>query len=1046
MLVLCMTAVAVVVGAWCFRDTPVDAFPDVTNTNVTVITQWPGRSAEEIEKLVTIPIEIAMNSVQRKTDIRSTTLFGLSVVKVMFDDHADDEFARQQVYNMLNDADLPDGVVPEVQPLQGPTGEIYRYTLRSSRRSVRELKTLQDWVIERRLRSVPGVADIVSFGGEVKTFEVSVNPQQLATYGISSLELFEAISSSNVNVGGDVMEKNAQAYVVRGLGLINNVEEIGNIVVKNHSGTPILVRHVADVHESCQPRLGQVGLTIDNGQLTIDNSPDVVEGIVVMRKGENTEKVIAALKDKLEHIKREDLPEDVEIVSFYDREDLVRQAVGTVIHNVVEGILLVTLVVLLFMRDWRTTVIVASVIPLALLFAFICLHLNGMNANLLSMGAIDFGIIIDGAVVMVEGLFVALALKADEVGMTTFNGMTKSGMIRVTARDKAKSVFFSKLIIITALLPIFAFQKVEGKMFSPLAFTLGFALLGALLFTLTLVPVLSRLLLNKNVREKHNPLLSFVYHWFGRFFDCCHRNRQKTIVVATGLMVAGLSCFSFLGSEFLPTMNEGSIYIRATLPQSVSLSESTAIAEELRTAVTAFPEVSEVLTQTGRPNDGTDATGFYNIELFVKIHPEREWESGMTKDDLIAAIDHRLSRWPGIDFNFSQPISDNVEEAVSGVKGAIVAKVFGPDLYESERIADSIYRVMSPIRGITDLGVIRNIGQPELQIDIDEGRLARYGVNKADVQSIIEMAIGGKVASQVYEGERKFNLVVRYAKPFRSDEQAIARIKVPAGEATGTVVPIGELATIRTITGPLLIFRENHARYCAVKFSVRDRDMGSAVAESQRKVAESITLPKGYKIEWKGDFENQQRASSRLAHVVPVSILLIFAILYMLFGTARDALLVLLNVPFAAVGGILLLWLTGFNFSISAGIGFICLFGICIQNGVIMIQDIRHHIRHIIPPSGGQEGSLCEAVRRGMTGRIRSVLMTALMATLGLMPAAMSHGIGSESQRPLAIVIIGGLIVATAFTLFVFPLIVEVAYQKKGTSSLSKGGIAQPCK
>ena len=1043
--VLCLTAMAAVVGVWCFSDTPVDAFPDVTNTNVTVITQWPGRSAEEIEKFVTIPIETAMNAVQRKTDIRSTTLFGLSVVKVMFDDHVDDEFARQQVYNLLSDADLPDGVQPEVQPLQGPTGEIYRYTLRSTKRSVRELKTLQDWVIERRLRSVPGVADIVSFGGEVKTFEVSVDPQRLATYDVSSLELFEAISSSNVNVGGDVIEKSSQAYVVRGLGLINNTEEIGNIVVKNHGGTPILVRHVAEVHESCQPRLGQVGLAIENSklkiqnsaahdtilnsQLSIVNSSDVVEGIVVMRKGENAEKVIAALKEKLTEIKRDDLPEDVEIVPFYDREDLVHLAVGTVMHNVLEGILLVTLVVLLFMRDWRTTVIVGSVIPLALLFAFICLHLCGMNANLLSMGAIDFGIIIDGAVVMVEGLFVALAMKADEVSMTAFNAMSKSGMVRMTARDKAKSVFFSKLIIITALLPIFAFQKVEGKMFSPLAFTLGFALLGALVFTLTLVPVLSRLLLNNNVREKHNPLLLFIYHWFGRFFDCCQRNSRKTIAVALALMVAGLSCFALLGTEFLPTMNEGSIYIRATLPQSVSLTESKAIADSLRTAVAEFPEVSEVLTQTGRPNDGTDATGFYNIELFVKIHPEREWKSGQTKDELIAAIDRRLSRWPGIDFNFSQPISDNVEEAVSGVKGAIVAKVFGPDLFESERLADSIFRVMQPIRGIADLGVIRNIGQPELQIDLDEARLARYGVSKADVQRTIEMAIGGKAASQVYEGERKFDLVVRYAKAFRSDEKAIARMKVPVDSSTGTMIPIGELATIRTITGPLLIYRENHARYCAVKFSVRDRDMGSAVAEARQKVAEHVSLPKGYKIEWKGDFENQERASLRLAHVVPVSILLIFAILYVLFGTARDALLVLLNVPFAAVGGIVMLWLTGFNFSISAGIGFICLFGICIQNGVIMIQDIRHHIRHTIPPSGGQ-GGLSEAVRLGQRGRIRSVLMTALMATLGLLPAAVSHGIGSESQRPLAIVIIGGLIVATVFTLFIFPLVVEMVYKK----------------
>ena len=1009
-LIICLTVAAVVIGMLCFKDTPVDAFPDVTNTKVTIITQWSGRSAEEIEKFVTIPIEIAMNSVQKKTDIRSTTLFGLSVVTVVFDDHADDEYARQQVYNMINDADLPDGVRPEVQPLSGPTGEIFRYTLSSNQRNIRELKTLQDWVIERKLRSVPGIADIVSFGGEVKTFEVSVNPNQLAQYGISSLELFQAIANSNVNVGGDVIERNSQAYVVRGIGLINNIQEIGDIVVKNVNGTPILVRHLAKVHESCQPRLGQVGREDEN---------DVVEGIVVMRKGENPEKVIAALKDKIDEIQREDLPEDVVVKAFYDREDLVKLSVNTVLHNVFEGILLVTLVVFLFMRDWRCTVIVASVIPLALLFAFICLHLGGMSANLLSMGAIDFGIIIDGAVVMVEALFVALSSQAREIGMEAFNKRSKAGMIRTTARGKAKSVFFSKLIIITALLPIFSFQKVEGKMFTPLAFTLGFALLGALIFTLTLVPVLSSMMLKKNIAEKKNRFMECVYKWFDGFFIICHRNSKKAILIAIVVMVAGLSSFMFLGSEFLPQMNEGSIYARATLPQSVSLSESVTLANQFRNMLCTFPEVSQVMTQTGRPNDGTDATGFYNIELFVKLHPEKEWKTGRTKDQLVDDMNKCLSAYPGIDFNFSQPISDNVEEAVSGVKGAIVAKVYGKDLAETERLATEIYKTMKPIRGIADLGVIKNIGQPELQIDIDERRLARYGVAKDDVQSIIEMAIGGKVASQVYEEERKFNLVVRYDKPFRDNAEAIGKIKVPTDD--GQMIPISELATIRTITGPLIIYRENHVRYCAVKFSVRDRDMGSAVDESREKVAKAVSLPEGYKIEWSGDFENQKRATDRLAHVVPISILLIFGILYVLFGNARDAALVLSNVPFAAVGGILILLATGFNFSISAGIGFICLFGICIQNGVIMIMDIKHFIRQRYP--------LPVAVEKGMHSRIRSVLMTAMMATLGLLPAALSHGIGSESQRPLAIVIIGGLICATVFTLFIFPLIVEKAYR-----------------
>lgn len=1008
-LIICLTLLTIVLGIYCFRQTPVDAFPDVTNTKVTIITQWPGRSAEEIEKFVTIPIEIAMNAVQKKTDIRSTTLFGLSVVTVVFDDHVDDEFARQQVYNLLNDADLPEGVTPDVQPLSGPTGEIYRYTLKSDKRTVRELKTLQDWVIERKLRSVPGVADIVSFGGEVKTYEVQVNPNQLATYGVSSLELFNAISNSNVNVGGDVIERGPQAYVVRGIGLINNIREIGDIVVKNINGTPILVRNLASVHESCQPRLGQVGR---------DGLNDVVEGIVVMHKGENAEKVITDLKAKIQEIQHDDLPKDVKIVPFYDRDDLVHLAVHTVFHNVLEGILLVTLVVFLFMKDWRTTVIVASVIPLALLFAFICLYLNHMSANLLSMGAIDFGIIIDGAVVMVEALFVALSSQARSIGMAAFNRRSHLGMIRQAARGKAKSVFFSKLIIITALIPIFSFQKVEGKMFSPLAFTLGFALLGALIFTLTLVPALSSTLLKTNVVERKNRFLTAVYAVTDRFFAVCQHNSKKVIIIALLAMVAGLGCFSLLGTEFLPEMNEGSIYARATLPSSVSLQESVRLADRFRTILRSFPEVSEVMTQTGRPNDGTDATGFYNIEMFVKMYPESQWKTGRTKEQLVDDMNKRLSVYPGIDFNFSQPISDNVEEAVSGVKGAIVAKVYGKNLYTCERLANQVYSTMKPIHGITDLGVIKNIGQPELQINIDEDKLARYGVSKADVQSIIEMTIGGKAASQVYEGERKFNLVVRYEKPFRDRAEAIAQIKVPSQD--GQMVPISELASIRTITGPLIVYRENHSRYCAVKFSVRDRDMGSAVDESREKVANAVKLPEGYKITWNGDFENQKRASARLAQVVPVSILLIFIILYVLFGNARDAGLVLSSVPFAAVGGILILLICGFNFSISAGIGFICLFGICIQNGVIMLMDIKHYLRH--------RYQLNEAVAMGMHSRTRAVLMTAMMAMLGLMPAALSHGIGSESQRPLAIVIIGGLLGATLFTLFVFPLFIEKIY------------------
>ena len=1008
--VLFLTLIVVIFGAYCFKETPVDAFPDITNTNVTIITQWPGRSAEEVEKFVTIPIELAMNPVQKKTIVRSTTLFGLSVVNVMFDDHVDDAFARQQVYNLIKDADLPAGIEPDIQPAVGPTGEIYRYTLQSSTRPVRELKTLQDWVIDRKLRSVSGVADVVSFGGEVKTFEVQINPNQLTAYGISNLDLYEAIGKSNLNVGGDVVTQGAQAYVVRGIGLITNIKDLENVVVKTLNGTPILVKNVASVRESALPRMGQCG---------IDSLPDVVEGIVLMHRGDDPAAVIPAVKAKLAEIQRQ-LPKDVKIVPYYDRTNLINVSVHTVLHNLVEGLVLVTAIVFLFMADWRTTLNVAIVVPLSLLFAFICLHLKGMSANLISMGAIDFGIIIDGAVVMVEGLFVALDAHARKVGMPAFNRQLKLGLIRSVAKERARAVFFSKLIIITALVPIFSFQKVEGKMFSPMAYTLGFALLGALIFTLTLVPMLASVLLKKNVRERHNPFTEFVTRHALRFFHLCRAHKRMALGVSVLALVIGFSSYFLLGTEFLPELNEGSIYMRATLPSSISLEQSVKLANEIRARLKRYPEVQDVLSQTGRPNDGTDPTGFYNVEMLVKIHPENTWKSKLTKEQLVDKMAKDLSRYPGVDFGFSQPISDQVEEAVSGVKGSIAVKVYGDDLKQVADYSNRIYKVLKTVRGITDLGVIQNIGQPELRIELDEGALARYGIDKATVQSVIEMAIGGKSASMMYEGEKKFNIMVRYEEGFRRNAEAIGKILVPA--AGGTMVPISELARIRTLTGPLLVFRDNNSRFGAVKFSVRDRDMGGAVAEAQQKVNASIHPAKGYKFVWAGDFENQQRATRTLAQVVPVSLVIIFIILFVLFGNPRDAGLVLLNVPFAAIGGILLLLITHFNFSISAGVGFICLFGICIQNGVIMVSDIKGNILQRIP--------LEEAVQTAVRYRIRSVLMTALMAMLGLMPAALSHGIGSESQRPLAIVIIGGLVGATLFTLFVFPLIVQGVYRR----------------
>ena len=1012
-----LTGLSVVAGVISYQNTPIEAFPDVTNTQITLITQWPGRSAEEVEKFVTIPIEIGLNSVQKRTDIRSTSLFGLSVVKVLFDDGVDDTFARQQVNNLLGGVELPEGIRPDVQPPYGPTGEIFRYTLESPTRTARELKTMQDWVIERQLKSVAGVADVVSFGGEVKTYEISVDPRRLTDYNITPLQLYQAVANANVNVGGDVIEKNSEAYVVRGIGLLNNQQDIKNIIIKNIKGTPITVQNVAQVSESALPRLGQAGR---------DKEDDVVECIVVMRKAENPSEVIERVKEKINELNTTTLPSDVKINTFYNRETLIDFATHTVTHNLIEGILFVTVIVFIFMADWRTTVTVSIVIPLALLFAFICLRLKGMSANLLSMGAIDFGIIVDGAVVMVEGIFVTLDELAHKEGMPRFNRLAKLGILRKTGTEMGKAIFFSKLIIITCLVPIFSFQKVEGKMFSPLAWTLGFALVGALIFTLTLVPVLASILLRKNVREKNNPFVNVITRWSTQAFGFTFAHKRISLLATALIVVIGLSGFSLLGTEFLPELNEGSIYVRATMPMSISLPESVRQTVQMRHIFEQFPEVKGVISQTGRPNDGTDPTGFYNIEFLVDIYPQDDWKSKLSKEELIDQMQEKLAVFPGVNFNFSQPIMDNVEEAVSGVKGSIAVKIYGPDQTILEEKAGEIQKQLATVRGIEDLGVIRTTGQPEMRIELDERKLAVYGVNKSDAEAVIEMAIGGKAATQIYEGERKFDLRIRYDRPFRSNEQQISQLMVPTEsgtEASAGMIPIKEIARIYTQTGPVLIFREGSQRYGAVKFSVRERDMGSAVAEAQQKVQEHVKFPAGYTVKWAGDFENQQRATARLAQVVPISLLGIFFILFVLFGNVKDAGLVLFNVPFAIIGGIAALLVTHVNFSISAGIGFIALFGICIQNGVILISVFKKNLRNSLP--------LNDAIRDGVISRIRPVVMTAMMAGIGLIPAAISHGIGSETAKPLAIVVIGGLITATLLTLFVFPLIFYAFYRQR---------------
>ena len=995
--------ILVIAGVIAFRQMPIEAFPDVTNTQIVVISQWNGRSAEEVERFVTTPIEIAMNSVQRKTSVRSTTMFGLSVIKIIFEDDVEDFFARQQVNNQLRNVQLPDAVEPEVQPPYGPTGEIFRYILKSDKRDTRDLLTIQNWVIDRQIRSVPGVADLNVFGGQEKVYEISVDPNRLASYDITPMEVYDAVSKSNLDVGGDVINKNGQAYVVRGLGLLQSIRDIDNIIVKYANGNPILVKHVAKVAESSLPRVGQAG---HNG------NDDVVEGIIVMRKGENPHEVLGRIKDKISELNTRILPSDVKMETFYDRDVLMDYTTHTVMHNVLEGIILVTVIVFLFMANWRTPVIVSVIVPLALLFAFLCLRLKGMTANLLSLGAVDFGIIIDGAVVMVEGLFVTLDHLRKKEGDEKFNKLAKGSIIKKNGAELGKAIFFSKLIIITALLPIFSFEKVEGKMFSPLAYTLGFALLGALLFTLTLVPVLSHVLLKKDVRERDNFFVNFWNRITEKAFTWTFNHKRISLTVASVFMLLTFMSTKFLGSEFMPQLNEGALWVEAKYPMSQSLEETVKRVAELRKVLNEFEEVNGVLSQTGRSNDGTDPSGFYYVQMQVNLKPRDEWKSKITYDELVDLMDKRLQNYQGIIFNYSQPIIDNVAEAVAGFNADNGVKIYGDDLEKLDAIANQVVEKMKGVRGIRDLGVMRNLGQPEISVILDKEKMAAFGVSPADAQTVLEMAFGGKTATEKYEGERKFDIRIRYDKEYRKDENDIANLKIPALD--GTKVPLKQVCTITKITGPAFIYRDNTKRFVGVKFSVRDRDLGSTVKEAQSMV-DQLKLPEGYSIGWAGEFENQVRATDRLIKVVPISLIAIFLLLFIMFGNIKDASLVIANVPFALIGGILALHLTGINFGISAGVGFIALFGICIQNGVILISEFHKNIR-----SGMVLNiSLLEAVKV----RTRPVIMTALMASIGLMPAALSTGIGSESQKPLAVVIIGGLVTATILTLLIFPII-----------------------
>ncbi len=1010
--ILFATVVIGLLGAIAYSKTPIEAYPDITNTQIIIITQWQGRGAEEVERQITIPVELAMNSVQDRKSLHSITMFGLSQITIIFNDGVDDYHARAQVMDLLNNVQLPVGVQASVEPPYGPTDEIYRFTLQSKTKSAMELKTIEKWIIERNLHAVDGVADVNTYGGPTKTYEVDVNPYLLNKYGITALDVYNAISNSNINAGGDAIEEGEMSFVVRGIGLINNIDEIKNIIIKNMNGVPLLVQNVSNVSVSNMPRLGKVGM---------DTANDVVQGVVVMRKGKNPQEVLKSIRAKVDELNSTILPSDVKIVPFYDRSTLIAYCTETVLHNLIEGILLVIGLVFLFMMDWRATLIVALVVPLSLLFAFICMQIKGMPVNLLSLGAVDFGIIIDGAVVLVEGCFVMFDGYYKELGKEKFNKRAKMGWIKNTSIDMGKAILFAKLIIITALIPIFSFEDIEVKIFSPLAWTLGFALLGALIFTLTLVPVLIHMLLNKNVYEKHNPIVGGLEKAYGKLFNYTFKHKRISLAIALVVLGGSLYIATFLGSEFLPHLDEGALWVEAQTPMGISLTQSSMLADSMRKDLLTFPEVRSVVSQTGRPDDGSDPKSFSDIQCNVSLYPQEDWKRKISKDSLIDAMSELLNeKYEGNVFNFSQPIRDNVEEAVAGMNAALAVRISGDDIDILNQKAEEVRDSMKKVPGITDLGILKNLGQPELDIDLEQNKMARYGVTTANANAIVQMAVGGQAATQVFEGERLFDLRVRYMPEFRKTPEELGDLMVPT--LNGGKVPLKQISSITLKTGITQIFRTDNMRGIGVKFSVRNRDLGSAIADAKEKTKD-IKFPKGYKMDWVGEFQSQVRAVSRLKQVVPISLLLIFVILFVAFGNFRDSTIILLNVPFALIGGIFALLLTNTNFSISAGIGFIALFGVCIQNGVILLVQFKRNLH--------KKQSLVESIHNGVRERVRPVVMTALIDMVGLFPAAISTGIGSEAQKPLAIVMIGGLVSATILVLLILPIIYYMVYHPR---------------
>lgn len=1010
LLVVALAILILIWGAISFHVLPVEAYPDVANNYVNVITQWPGRAAEEVEQQVSIPVETVLNGLTHLSSLRSISLAGLSSVTVVFDDESNNLQNRQQALEKLSQVNLPSNLTPVLGPDFSPTGQIYFYTLLSRNPAVdlMELKALQDWVLTKQLKSVPNVVDVSIFGGLTREYQVRVDPDRLIAYGLSIGQVEQALANNNINAGGSYIESGEQALNIRQIGLVRNSQDIADTVVKAQNGTPVRLNQIATISQGPKIRLGQVAKAIHHQSGIVVDTPEVVEGIVLLRKGAEADATLEALHKKVQELNERILPPGVQVVPHLDRSDLVRYTTHTVLHNLAEGVLLVSFVLFAFLGNIRGAVIVALTIPFSLLFASICLDLNHVPANLLSLGALDFGMVVDGAVVMVENI-------VRHLGQTPRQHMTVQEKISQAAHEVQRPVFYAIAIIITAYLPIFTLQRVEGRLFRPMALTVAFALLGALLFSLILAPVLSSLVFRKVVKEWHNPVLVFLTHRYRQLLGWQIAHRWVIIFVVIVLLGSSiyLDFAGFVGSEFLPHLDEGAIWARGTLPSSVGPTEGSRIMKEARIAFARFPEVTQVVSQVGRSDDGTDPTGFFNTEYFIDLKPKEQWRPVFreNKEELIAAMGREVSQIPGVLWNFSQPISDNVEEAVSGVKGQLAVKLYGADLKKLEQFGERIVQVMRKVPGVADLGIFRVLGQPNVNITVDRVQAARWGINVSDVQDAIQTAVGGNAVSQVLQGEERFDLVARYLPQYRNTEEAIAQIRLlaPSGER----VSLAQLCQIREEEGASMIYRENNSRYIAIKYSVRGRDLGSTVEEAIRKVNRQVPLPKGYTLNWAGEYESQKRANARLAIIVPITILLIFLLLYSAFQSFKWAALVLVTIGLAPIGGIFALYLTGTHFSVSSGVGFLALFGVSVQTGVIMIEYINQ-LR-------ARGFTIEQAAIEGAVLRLRPIMMTMLVATLGLLPAALSHGIGSDSQRPFAIVIVGGLSATLLMSIFLLP-------------------------